>query len=108
MHLNGHPRLAKLELTQMLEVEGGDPESCLKILRHEVGHAIDNAYRLRRLAVEVGKIASDLRLAQHGTSRGFGRDRSPRGAAGLQHHARQSQPGAGGDAQHGDVPRAGL
>jgi hypothetical protein len=43
-----HPRLAKLELAQMLEVEGGDPESCLKILRHEVGHAIDNAYRLRR------------------------------------------------------------
>ncbi|HKT78859.1 MAG TPA: putative zinc-binding metallopeptidase [Vicinamibacterales bacterium] len=43
-----HPRLAKLELAQMLEVEGGDEESCLKILRHEAGHAIDNAYRLRR------------------------------------------------------------
>ncbi len=43
-----HPRLAKLELAQMLEVEGGDPESCLKILRHEAGHAIDNAYQLRR------------------------------------------------------------
>jgi hypothetical protein len=43
-----HPRLAKLELAQMLEVEGGDPESFIKILRHEVGHAIDNAYQLRR------------------------------------------------------------
>ena len=43
-----HPRLAKLELKEMLEVEGGDPETCLKILRHEVGHAIDNAYGLRR------------------------------------------------------------
>jgi putative zinc-binding metallo-peptidase len=43
-----HPRLAKLELAQMLEVEGGDPDACLRILRHEVGHAIDNAYRLRR------------------------------------------------------------
>jgi hypothetical protein len=43
-----HPRLARLELKEMLEVEGGDPESCLKILRHEVGHAIDNAYGLRR------------------------------------------------------------
>jgi hypothetical protein len=32
----------------MLEVEGGDPASCLRILRHEAGHAIDNAYRLRR------------------------------------------------------------
>ena len=43
-----HPRLAKLELKEMLEVEGGDPDSCLRILRHEVGHAIDNAYDLRR------------------------------------------------------------
>jgi hypothetical protein len=43
-----HPRLAKLELDQMLEVEGGDPEWCLMILRHEAGHAIDNAYQLRR------------------------------------------------------------
>jgi len=42
-----HPRLAQLERAKMLEVEGGTPESCLRILRHEVGHAIDNAYRLR-------------------------------------------------------------
>jgi hypothetical protein len=44
-----HPRLARLELTQMLEIEGGDPALFLKILRHEAGHAIDNAYNLRRL-----------------------------------------------------------
>jgi hypothetical protein len=43
-----HPRLVKLELSQMLEVEGGDPEWCLRILRHEAGHAIDNAFALRR------------------------------------------------------------
>ena len=43
-----HPRLAKLEQRQMLEVEGGSPEECLRILRHETGHAIENAYRLRR------------------------------------------------------------
>ena len=43
-----HHRLAKLELAQMLEVEGGDEKTCLKILRHEAGHAIDNAYQLRR------------------------------------------------------------
>ena len=42
-----HPRLEKLERAQMLEVEGGEPEWCMKILRHEAGHAIDNAYRLR-------------------------------------------------------------
>jgi hypothetical protein len=43
-----HPRLARLEEAQMLEVEGGTPEWCMRILRHEAGHAIDNAYRLRR------------------------------------------------------------
>jgi hypothetical protein len=43
-----HPRLEKLELAEMLEVEGGDEESCLRILRHEAGHAMDNAYNLRR------------------------------------------------------------
>jgi hypothetical protein len=43
-----HPRLARLELTQMLEVEGGDSDWCMRILRHEAGHAIDNAYALRR------------------------------------------------------------
>jgi hypothetical protein len=43
-----HPRLEKLERAQMLEVEGGTPEWCLKILRHEVGHAIDNGYKLRQ------------------------------------------------------------
>jgi len=43
-----HPRLMKLERTQMLEVEGGTADWCLKILRHEAGHAFDNAYDLRR------------------------------------------------------------
>ncbi len=43
-----HPRLMKLEEAQMLEIEGGEPEWCMKILRHEAGHAFDNAYMLRR------------------------------------------------------------
>ncbi|MEQ9407805.1 MAG: putative zinc-binding metallopeptidase [Fuerstiella sp.] len=41
-------RLMKLEEKLMLEVEGGSAEWCMRILRHEAGHAIDNAYRLRR------------------------------------------------------------
>lgn len=43
-----HPRLERLERAQMLEVEGGTPEWCMRILRHEAGHAIDNAYKLRQ------------------------------------------------------------
>ncbi|MCB9915151.1 MAG: hypothetical protein H6828_08385 [Planctomycetes bacterium] len=43
-----HPRLARLERAQMLQVEGGTRDECLKIMRHETAHAIDNAYGLRR------------------------------------------------------------
>jgi len=42
-----HPRLERLEKTQMLAVEGGEHEWCMRILRHEAGHVIDNAYKLR-------------------------------------------------------------
>src|SRR5262245_50888064 len=41
-----HPRLMQLERAQMLEVEGASEGECMRILRHEAGHAIDNAYRL--------------------------------------------------------------
>ena len=41
-----HPRLMRLERAMMGEVEGGTHEWCMKILRHEVGHALDHAYRL--------------------------------------------------------------
>ena len=42
-----HPRLERLEKAQMLEVEGGEHDWCMRILRHEAGHVVDNAYRLR-------------------------------------------------------------
>ncbi len=41
-----HPRLIKIERKQMLEVEGGAEDECMRILRHEAGHAISNAFRL--------------------------------------------------------------
>ncbi len=45
-----HPRLMRLERRMMSEVEGGNQIWMMRILRHEVGHAIDTAYRLRRRA----------------------------------------------------------
>jgi Putative zinc-binding metallo-peptidase len=42
-------RLIGLERRFMREVEGGNRNWLLRILRHEAGHAIDTAYRLRRL-----------------------------------------------------------
>jgi hypothetical protein len=43
-----HPRLERLERRLMHEAEGGNSRLLMRILRHEAGHAIDNAYRLRR------------------------------------------------------------
>lgn len=48
-----HPRLMKLEEAQMLEIEGGEDAWCMKILRHEAGHAFDNAYDLRKRRTRV-------------------------------------------------------
>ena len=55
-----HPRLMRLETAQMLEVEGGTPEWCMQILRHEAGHAFDNAYALR----SAGERRQALRIAR--------------------------------------------
>ncbi len=35
-----HPRLMRLERSQLIEVEGGTYHECMKIMRHECGHAI--------------------------------------------------------------------
>ncbi|MFH1837541.1 MAG: putative zinc-binding metallopeptidase [Candidatus Omnitrophota bacterium] len=43
-----HPRLKKLEQSMMLEVEGEDKKSCMQLLRHEMGHALNYAYLLHR------------------------------------------------------------
>jgi hypothetical protein len=43
-----HPRLRDLEKKMISEVEGGTPEWCMKLLRHEAGHALYYAYGLRR------------------------------------------------------------
>jgi hypothetical protein len=43
-----HKRLMGLERRLMREVEGGNRNWLMRILRHEAGHAIDSAYRLRR------------------------------------------------------------
>jgi hypothetical protein len=41
-----HPRLIVLETEMMLEAEGDDDEWCMKLLRHEAGHALSYAYGL--------------------------------------------------------------
>lgn len=43
-----HPRLMALERRMMIDVEAGTRDWCLRILRHEAGHAIDNAVKLHQ------------------------------------------------------------
>jgi len=43
-----HPRLTRLERRMTGEAEGANRNWQMRILRHEAGHAIDSAYRLRR------------------------------------------------------------
>jgi len=65
-----HPRLRRLERRMMGEVEGGARKWRMRILRHETGHAIDNAYRLRRRA--------DFRRVFGRPSAPYPRDYSPK------------------------------
>ena len=41
----------KLEKKMMGEIEGGTKLSCTKIIRHEMGHVLDNAFKLRNLKI---------------------------------------------------------
>ena len=43
-----HPRLKQLERKIMFEAEGDTSAECMKLLRHECGHAINYVYRLYR------------------------------------------------------------
>ena len=43
-----HPRLRRLERSQMLDVEGASRAEAMRIMRHEAGHAIQHAYQLHR------------------------------------------------------------
>ncbi len=43
-----HPRLRRLEHVEVKRVEGGSRRECLRLLRHEMGHAIQGALKLHR------------------------------------------------------------
>jgi putative zinc-binding metallo-peptidase len=43
-----HPRLRRLERNQILDVEGASRAECMRVMRHETGHAIQHGYQLHR------------------------------------------------------------
>ena len=44
-----HPKLQELERRFIGEVEGENQEWFMKLIRHEMGHAVDNAFKLRKI-----------------------------------------------------------
>ncbi len=43
-----HPRLMRLERKKVFDVEGGTVQECMRILRHEAGHALQHSYQLQK------------------------------------------------------------
>lgn len=56
-----HPRLIRLERRLMLEAEGASEREALRIIRHETGHAIDEAFQFFRRPEYVAVFGSPLR-----------------------------------------------
>lgn len=67
-----HPRLMRLELAQMGVIEGGTKKGCLKMLRHECGHAVASAYRMhrsRRWRERFGAFSAPYKILYHANPR---------------------------------------
>ena len=70
-----------------------------------MGDVLAYSGAMRRLAVELSKIASDLRLLSMGPRAGLERDHAAGGAAGLVDHAGQGQPVGSRDGEPGVLTR---
>jgi hypothetical protein len=85
-----HPRLTSLERRMMGDAEGASAVSCMRLLRHEAAHALDNAYRLhrrRRWRETFGPWSSPYRASYRP------RPGSRRFVVNLEHWYAQSHPG---------------
>ncbi|MCB0412457.1 MAG: hypothetical protein KDD22_08020 [Bdellovibrionales bacterium] len=56
-----HPQLRKIEEDQVGRVDGESPGEILKILRHETGHAVENAFGLKRHPLRIEGFGSHKR-----------------------------------------------
>ena len=69
-----------------------------------MGDVLAYSGAMRRLAVELGKVASDLRLLSMGPRAGIARDRAAGGAAGIVDHAGQGESVDPRDGEPGVLP----
>ena len=87
-----HPKLIRLERSQMLEAEGATAESCLRLLRHELGHAIQHAFKLSAPP----RVAAPVRQGEHALSGGLpAQSREPPLRAQSPRLVRPEPPGGG-------------
>ena len=77
--------------------------TCFRVTQ-SMGDVVAYSGAVRRLAVEVGKIASDLRLLSMGPRAGLARDRAAGGAARVVDHAGQGEPVDSRDGEPGLLP----
>ena len=80
------------------------PAENLFRVTQSMGDVLAYSGAMRRLAVELGKIASDLRLLSMGPRAGPVGDRAAGGAARVVDHAGQGQPVGSGDGEPGVLP----
>jgi aspartate ammonia-lyase len=73
-----------------------------------MGDVLAYSGAMRRLAVELGKVANDLRLLSMGPARRYRRNRPAGGSTGFINHAGQGEPVHSGDGQSGVLPGDGV
>ena len=99
--LNAHPEYHARMVQRLSELTGLALYTSDNLFEsmQSMADAADFSAALRTLAITLTRIANDFRLLASGPCHRAGRAPPAAGAARLEHHARQGQPGAGRDAR---------
>jgi hypothetical protein len=102
-----YPRLMNRHLKEITGLDLRVGEDRIQLMQ-SMGDAAAFSATLRGLAIDLSKIASDLRLMVMGPRTGHRRDQAPGRAAGQLDHAGQDQPEHPRDGQPGVLPGDGV
>jgi fumarate hydratase class II len=108
--LNAHPEYHGRMVRRLSELTGQELRSAGNLFEamQSMADPADFSASLRTLCITLTRIANDLRLLASGPTTGLDEIRLPAVQTRFEHHARQSQSGAGGNAEHGVLPCAGV
>ena len=90
-----HPDYSQAVLRHLREISGLDLDLATDLVEStsDTGAFMSFSSSLKRNAIKLSKICNDLRLLSSGPQAGFGEINLPARQAGLEHHARQGEPG---------------